>query len=152
MLRDTLRRIEHLAPCLEVQAAQRQAARLDAQRARLEHEAAAKSLAESERHLKEHIDSFGRRFEGTKVFNAQDALCWRALLASATRDVGHAAKAVSDANEELDRVREELSVAEAKVRLLESALRAEQRRAVRGREALAFAASEHFRRAQELRP
>ncbi len=152
MLSETLRRIAQLSPCLEVQVAQRQACRLDAQRARSEHEAAAESLVESERQVTEHLASFSRRFEGTQVFTVQDAQCWRALLASATRNADDAAQALNQANEELERMREELSVADAKVRLLESALRAEQRRAVRGREALAFEASEHFRRARELLP
>jgi hypothetical protein len=152
VLSDAMRRVEQLAPCLRVQLAQLQTARLDAYGARSEHEAAARTVAETERKVKTHVASFNSRVGSAQVLSAQEVQCWRAALATAIRDADVAVRLANDASEELERMREALSVAEARVRLLEFALQSAQRRAARGREALAFAAAEHLRRPRELQP
>jgi hypothetical protein len=135
-----------------VQVAQLHAARLDAYDARSEHEVAARSVADSERSMKARLASFNSRVGSAQVFSAQEVQWWRAALAAAIRDVDIAVQLANDANEELEKMRQALSVAEAKVRLLESALKTAQRHVARGREALAFADSEHLRRPRELQP
>lgn len=152
MLSEALRRLAQLEPCLKVQAAQLQAARLDAYGARSAHEAAARTVADSERRMVAHFASFNSRVGSARVVSAQEVQWWRAALSTAMRDVDDAIQIANDASEELERMRQSLSVAEAKVRLLESALQTAQRRAARGREALAFEASEHLRRPRELKP
>ena len=152
MLSEVLRRLAQLEPCLKVQKAQLQAARLDAYGARAAHEVAAGTVADSEQRMEAHFASFSSRVGSARVFSAQEVQWWRATMATAMRDVDDAIQIANDASEELERMRQALSVAEAKVRLLESALHTEQRRAARGREALAFAASEHLRRPRELQP